>query len=111
MPYPINAHVFGPTAPSTTNSSLNTTAPKVSNNIAVYYMWFNRTKYKVTVTKPSNGSIKAETVTQTENSITVTPSSSADGSLNVKYGDTVKATATPNTNSPFEGWEGGYRFA
>ena len=95
-------------APSTTSSSLSNTSKKITNDTSIYYMWFNRATYKVTVTKPTYGTVKAETVTKTGNSVTVKSSSSSDGSLTVKYGDTVKATATPNTNCTFEGWSGGY---
>ena len=93
-------------APSATAQTPSTTNPKVAtNNTTVYYMWFTRLTYTVTVSKPTNGSIKAETVTKTGNSVTA---SYAAASLTVKYGDTVKATATPNTNCEFESWSGGY---
>ena len=93
-------------APSATAQTPSTTNPKVAtNNTTVYYMWFTRLTYTVTVSKPTNGSVTAETVTKTGNSVTA---STAASSLTVKYGDTVKATATPNTNCEFESWSGGY---
>ena len=96
-------------APGSSAASPSTTAPTVAaNDTTVYYMWFNRNTYTVTVTKPANGRVKAETVTKTGNSVTVTSSSSGDGSLTVKYGDTVKATATATINCTFESWSGGY---
>ena len=96
-------------APGSSAASPSTTDPTVAtNDTTVYYMWFDRNTYTVTVTKPTNGSIKAETVTKTSNSVTVNSSSSSNGSLTVKYGDTVKATATPSTGYSFSGWSGGY---
>ena len=92
-------------APSTASSSLSNESKKITNDTSIYYMWFNRATYKVTVTKPTNGTVKAETVTKTGNSVTA---STTEKELTVKYGDTVKATATPNTNCSFEGWSGGY---
>ena len=67
--------------------------------------WNNRQEFTVTVSKPTNGSIKAETVTQTGNSVTA---SSSAQTLTVRYGDTVKGTATANTGWHFNGWSGGY---
>ena len=69
-------------------------------------MWFNRSTYTVTLSKTTNGSFTASTVTQTGNSGSAT--TSAAGSLSVKYGDTVTATATANTGYSFTGWSGGY---
>ena len=96
-------------APTTTAASPSTTNPTVAtNNTTVYYMWFNRNTYTVTVTKNANGKIVAQTVTKTGNSVTVNAGASSNGSLTVKYGDTVKATATPSTNYMLSAWSGGY---
>ena len=93
-------------APSTTAQTPSTTNPTVAtNNTTVYYMWFTRLRYSITVSKPTNGTVKAETVTQTGNSVTA---STAAETLTAKYGDTVKATATATTGYTFTGWSGGY---
>ena len=95
-------------APSATNAS-PLTAVATTTTVGVnrtFGCWYNRNEYTVTVSKPTNGSIKAETVTQTSNSATATPSASA--TLTVRYGDTVKGTAIPNTGYSFSEWNGGY---
>ena len=93
-------------APGTSAASPSTTAPTVAtNNTTVYYMWFNRNTYKVTASKPTNGTVKIETVTKGNNSVTA---STAAAELTVKYGDTVKATATASTGYDFSEWSGGY---
>ena len=105
-------------APSGTNqtpTTTNTSTPTVTNNTTTYYMWWNRNTYTVGIysadseeNEPSelNGTVTAETQTQTNNSVTL----SALGKVNltVKHGDTVKATATPSTGYSFTGWSGGY---
>ena len=95
---------YSTSAPNSTAKTLITTNP-VINGTTTYYMWFDRSTYTVTVTKPSNGVVKAETITQTGNSVTA---SNAAVTLIVKYGDTVKGTATANTGWHFNGWSGGY---
>ena len=95
-------------APSSEVETPSVINPEVAeNDTTVYYMWFTRLRYNVTITKPSNGQIKAETVGQGNNSITVTPNSSSNGNITVKYKDKVKATATANSGYTFTGW-GGY---
>ena len=83
---------------------MNNTAPTVASG-TTYYMWFNRLTYTATITKPTHGSIKAETVTKTGNSTTVASGASSNGSLTIKYGDTVKATATADNGYTFTGFE------
>ena len=93
-------------APGTSAASPSTTAPTVAtNDTTVYYMWFDRNTYKVTASKPTNGTVMIETVTQASNSVTA---STAAAELTVKYGDMVKATATPSVGYSFTSWSGGY---
>ena len=68
-------------------------------------MWFNRATYTVTLNSGENGTAKAERVTQTGS---VTASAGGSNTITVKYGDTVKATATPNTGYSLSSWSGGY---
>jgi hypothetical protein len=93
-------------------SKTNTATTSTISNAAIvvesnqdYYMWFNRSTYTVTVEKPTGGAIKIETITQSDNSITALVTAAE---LTVKYGDTVKATATPNDGFIFDSWGGGY---
>ena len=95
---------YNEAAPSTTTATLKSTDLAISANKTIS-CWYNRSTYTVTVSKPTNGSIKAETVTQTGNSVTA---SSSAQTLTVRYGDTVKATATASTGWHFNGWSGGY---
>ena len=69
-------------------------------------MWFNRNTYTVTVNSGANGTVSANTVTQTGNSVTAPASGTIN--LTVKHGDTVTATATPSTGYSFDSWSGGY---
>ena len=95
---------YNEAAPSTTTATIKSTDLVVDGNKTIS-CWYNRLTYTVTVSKPTNGSIKAETVTQTGNSVTA---SSSAQTLTVRYGDTVKGTATANTGWHFNGWSGGY---
>ena len=98
---------FSTTKPSTTTISLDTTNPTVAtNNTTIYYLWFNRNNYTLSIKKSSNGSITAETVTQKNNSTTVEAGASANGSLIIKYGDKVKITSIPKTGYDFISWSG-----
>ncbi len=100
---------YSTSAPSSSNCTLtNTNPPSPSENTTVYYMWFTRLRYTVTVTKNTNGKTVASTAIQENNSVTVNAGASSNGTLTVKYGDTVTATATPNTGYSFTGWSGGY---
>ena len=95
-------------APSTTNASPLTatgTGTSITSNLQ-FGCWYNRNEYTVTLSKTTNGSVKAETVNQTSNSATAT--STASATLTVRYGDTVKATAIPATNYGLGAWSGGY---
>ena len=86
---------------SDTPSVANPTA--LANDATTYYMWFDRNTYKITINKPSNGKVKAETETQLGNSVTA---SSAQAQLTVKYGDKVKATASANGGYHLSSWSG-----
>ena len=90
----------GAQTPSTTNPTV------ANNNTTIYYMWFNRSTYAVTISKTINGKITAQTVTKTGNSADATTSASA--TLTVKHGDTIKVTASANTGYTFNSWSGGY---
>ena len=81
------------------------TVPAAENGVT-YYMWFDRTTSTVVVSKTQNGSILAETVKQPENYVLAGEDN--DKHLTVKYGDTVKADATPSLGYTFKEWSGDY---
>ena len=93
-------------APATTGSA---TLTATSTNIAMsanrtVSCWYNRKEYTVKVNSGANGSVTANTETQTGNSVTVAANGTAN--LTVRHGDTVKATATPATGYSFDKWTG-----
>jgi len=93
---------------NTTPASLDVTHTPQATNGAIYYIWFNRTTFTVTVNKNANGGIMAETVTLQNNSVSVASNSSSSKDLTVKYGDRVKVTAQANSGYTFTEWSGGY---
>ena len=98
-------------AASDTPATLLTGNVTVSSNSVIHYMWFNRKRFAVTITKSSQGSITATADGEsnvTLNQVSVATNASSNGVLNVMSGDTVTAQATAATGRTFTSWSGGY---
>ena len=87
-------------------TKLKTTSLMVNDNTTKYYMWFDRNKYNIKISSGEYGQLRVNTIKESENSVTVLAGGEAN--LTVKYGDTLKATAIPNSGYAFAGWGGSY---
>ena len=92
-------------APSETAQTLSNTNPTISNNTTKYYMWFNRTTFTVTLNAGTYGSLKGERV---DLAGSATASAGGSNTIIVRYGEKIKATATPTAGYSFNGYSGGY---
>ena len=88
-----------------TNATLSNSNVTINDN-STYYAIYNHSTYTVTATGATNGSIKVESTNNSSTNITV--GANETRTMAVKYGDTVKGTATPATGFKFGGWTGGY---
>ena len=91
---------------SSSSTSLDYNYRTISDNNTTYNLWFDRKVLDVTVNSGVGGSTKIETVGQSDNSVTA--SSNSSKTITIKSGDTIKATATPNSGYSLTSWSGGY---
>ena len=97
---------------STIGNGLTTSRITVSSDNANYNMYFSRNKVTYTISSTINrGKITAKTVIQPNNEITVNffgfdDAFSFTKTIDVKEGDTLKVTATPNSGYYLDSWNG-----